>query len=73
MEEKSYSDRRWWDNPMPVSSLCDKCIHWKGFGKCEKFKDKVPREILEKSFPGTRNFDEGYCKNRKQKDSNDVQ
>lgn len=68
MEKKPYSERRWWDNPMPISSLCDKCIYWKGFGKCEKYEDKVPRETLNKSFPGTENFQEDYCPYRRSKE-----
>ena len=59
--KKPYSDRRWWDNPMPISSLCGDCLHWHVFGKCDKYETKVPREVLDKSFPGTENFDENYC------------
>lgn len=69
MDKKLYSDRRWWDNPMPISSLCGKCSRWHGFGKCDKYKDSVPEEVLEKSFPGTEKFDNDYCPYRKNKDA----
>ena len=61
MEKELYSDRRWWDNPMPKSSMCAECKYGRGFLKCDKYETKVPREILDKSFPGTENFDENYC------------
>lgn len=64
-DKKPYSDKRWWDNPMPVFSLCGKCKYWKGFGKCEKLST-VPDEILDKSFPGTERFDENYCQYREE-------
>lgn len=73
MEKKPYSDRRWWDNPMPISSLCNICENWLGRGKCKKYQDKVPREILEKSFPGTERFEEDYCEYRKEKDISDIE
>ena len=61
---KPYSDSRWHDNPMPKSSLCAECKYWRGFLKCDKYETKVPREILDKSFPGTEDFDENYCPHR---------
>ncbi|MCI8748492.1 MAG: hypothetical protein HFH67_11625 [Lachnospiraceae bacterium] len=67
MEKKLYSDPRWWDNPMPKSSLCPECIYWQGFLKCDKYEQKVPMEVLDKSFPGTENFDENYCPYRTEK------
>ena len=67
MKKKSYSDPRWWDNPTPISSLCGKCRYWHGFGKCDKYETKVPQEILNKSFPGTENYDENYCPYREEK------
>ena len=71
MEKKPYSDHRWWDNPMPISSLCNSCENWLGRVKCKKYEDEVPREILNKSFPRTENFKENYCEYRKEKDTSD--
>lgn len=59
--KKPYSDKRWWDDPKPISSLCGECALWRGFGKCDKYETKVPKEIMDKSFPGTEKFDENYC------------
>lgn len=61
MEKKPYSDSRWWDNPMPVDSACGNCRFYQGFLKCEKYSPKIPMNILDKSFPGTAEFDENYC------------
>lgn len=61
MEEKLFSDRRWWDNPGGILSQCGDCIHWHGFGKCDCYDPIVPKEILDKSFPGTEMYDEHYC------------
>lgn len=69
MEKKPYSGRRWFDNPMPISSLCNQCKKWKGRGKCEKYIPQIPSEVIDKSFPGTENFDEGYCPYRENKDA----
>lgn len=68
MEKKPYSDRRWWDNPMPISSYCNDCKHWKGFGKCDKYENGVPKEILDKSFPNHADFNENYCEYREEKE-----
>lgn len=61
---KPYSDDRWHGNPEFIPSLCGNCKHWKGFGKCEKYDQKVPEGILCKSFPGTEKYDENYCQYR---------
>ena len=66
MEKKPYSDRRWWDSPGFIASLCGKCK----FGpssQCSKFPSGVPRELWVKSFPGTENFEENYCPYREDK------
>ncbi len=64
MERKSYSDRRWYDAPMAITSQCCECIHWRGFGECEFYAPRIPMELTKKSFPGTRNYDEYYCQYR---------
>ncbi len=66
MDKKLYSDPRWWDNPMPKSSLCGKCVYWRGFLKCDKYEDRIPDEIRKKSYVGTENFDENYCPYREE-------
>lgn len=68
MEKKPYSDPRWWDNPMPKSSACGNCKFYQGFLKCEKYNPKIPMAILDKSFPGTEEFDENYCPHRTEGD-----
>ncbi len=32
-----YSDRRWYDNPGFIPSLCNDCENWLGRGKCKKY------------------------------------
>lgn len=63
---KPYSDRRWWDDPRGYASVCPKCIYHYGFGKCEKYPDGIPREVLKQSFPGTENYNKKYCEFRKE-------
>lgn len=65
--KKPYSDRRWYDNPGFIPSLCGSCKYWRGFGKCDKYQEKVPQEFLDKSFPGTDKFEENYCLYRESK------
>lgn len=67
MEKKPYSDRRWWDNPMPIFSLCGKCKHWRGRDKCDKYDSIIPEKVMDKSFPGTEEYDENYCPYRTEK------
>lgn len=67
MNKKPYSDRRWNDNPMPISSLCNDCAYWLGRGKCKKYEPKIPSEIMDKSFPGIEEFEKNYCQYRKEK------
>ena len=64
MEKKLYSDHRWWDNPMPKSSLCAECKYWQGFLKCDKYEQGIPDKIRKKSYIGTEDFDENYCIHR---------
>ena len=68
MGNEPYSDLRWRDNPMPKFSLCGKCKHWHGFGKCDRYESKVPKEIMDQSFPGTSKFIEKYCAYRENKE-----
>ncbi len=67
MGSKPYSNSRWWDNPMPVDSLCNNCKYYQGYLNCGKRKSKIQRDILDKSFPGTEKFDENYCQYREEK------
>ena len=68
MWEKPYSHPRFWDNPMPVFSQCRDCRYWHGRGKCDKYEpDRVPEEVMDKSFPGTEEYDENYCPYREEK------
>lgn len=64
MGEKLYSDPRWWDNPAPKSSACRNCKFYQGSLKCEKYAQKIPIDVLNKSFLGTKQFDENYCSHR---------
>lgn len=68
MYEEPYSHPRWWDNPMPKASACGNCKFYQGFLKCEKYDSKIPMDILDRSFPGTENFDEAYCPYRTEGD-----
>ncbi len=68
MYEEPYSHPRWWDNPMPVSSLCEKCIYCGPGVTCEKYPLQIPDELYDKSFPGAAEFDENYCPDRTEKD-----
>lgn len=61
MEKKPYSDSRWRDNPQLITSQCSFCLHWHGFGKCDKL-GIVSQDILDKSFLGSKNYDPEYCK-----------
>lgn len=68
MWEEPYSHPRWWDNPMPVSSLCEKCEYCRRGVTCEKYPLQIPDELYDKSFPGTDEFDENYCSYRVEKE-----
>lgn len=66
MSKKPYSDPRWWDNPGFIFSLCDSCKYGPS-GRCSKYPGgETPKELLDKSFPGTENFDENYCPYREE-------
>lgn len=60
-----YSDRRWRDAPKGINSACGECKFHYGFGKCEKYTEGIPRELLKQSFPGTEGYKKKYCKYRK--------
>ncbi len=63
---KLYSDQRWWDNPMPIDSLCNTCIYQKGI-ECDKYPKGIPDVILNKSFPVPgKAVDKTYCEYRKE-------
>lgn len=64
-----YSDKRWWIASKPLDSGCNFCQFYYGFGKCEKYPDKIPRDILDKSFPEPGKEDKfpEYCDFRKEK------
>lgn len=64
---KPYSDKRWHDDPGANFSLCGDCRNWLGFGKCKKYDEKVPKEVMDQSFPNTEKFREDYCKHRQRK------
>ena len=61
---KPYSDKRWTDVPKAIDSQCGDCIHHYGFGKCEKYPDGIPKELLKQSFPETRNYNKKYCEHQ---------
>lgn len=64
---KPYSAQRWWDNPMPVDSLCNTCIYQKGC-ECAKYPSGIPDVILDKSFPKPgKEVDKTYCEYREEK------
>ncbi len=65
MKKRPYSDSRWRDNPMPISSKCRSCEYYRGARKCDKYPEGIPKEIEDKSFPGIEEYDENYCKYRK--------
>lgn len=62
---KPYSDKRWWIAPRGITSECGNCIFDFGYGKCEKYPDGIPKEMIDKSFPGTEEYKKKYCKYRK--------
>lgn len=47
MSKKPYSDPRWYDDPGGISSQCNTCAHYHGFGKCDAFPERIPRKILD--------------------------
>jgi hypothetical protein len=55
---KPYSHPRWWDDPKPKDIQCNFCKHSLGRGKCEAFKDGIPRALKtveithDKPYPG---------------------
>lgn len=59
-----YSDRRWSDTPKGIDSECNFCRYHYGYGKCEKYPEGIPKEMLKQSFPGTRNYNKKYCEHR---------
>ena len=68
MMEKPYSDKRWWDNPMPIDSMCNFCIYQKGI-ECDKYPKGIPNDILDKSFPEPgKETDKTYCEYRVEKE-----
>ena len=78
MKYKPYSHPRWWDNPMPIDSLCNFCAFHRIFQECDKYPDGIPNEIFNKSFPTfyrpaidpeSKRFDENYCEYRVYSDS----
>lgn len=68
MLEKPYSHPRWWDNPMMISSLCEKCRYITSGNTCEKYPQQIPDELYDKSFPGTKEYDAAYCQYRVEKE-----
>ena len=66
MKKKLFSHPRWWDVPVSRTSLCTTCKYWLGFENCIK-RGKVPLEMIKKSFRGSENFDENYCRYREEK------
>lgn len=40
-------------NPGVVSSQCNHCRHYWGFGRCDAYPDNIPREILGNQFEHT--------------------
>lgn len=66
---KPYSDKRWWDNPMPIDSLCNFCKYDRGFLKCDKYPNGIPQDITDKSFPEPgKEIDKTYCEYREERE-----
>ena len=40
-------------NPGVISSQCNNCKHYQGFGKCDAYPDNIPREIIGNQFEHT--------------------
>ena len=55
--------KRFTQNPGTQFSNCNKCDLYLGRAKCEKYPDKIPNEILDKSFIKD---DYSYCEYRKE-------
>lgn len=66
MEQTPYSDRRWHEAPGRIKSKCHTCQYDRGFAKCDKYPEGIPREITLSSFPGTEKYKKRYCKFRKE-------
>ena len=67
--EKLYADKRWWMPSKPLDSGCSFCQLYYGFGKCEKYPDGIPRDVLTSSFPepGKEDRFPTYCDSRQEK------
>jgi hypothetical protein len=50
LEKKLFSDPRWHSAPRAVPSQCNTCRHYLGFGECEGFGGRIPREIANNHF-----------------------
>lgn len=55
--------KRFTQNPGTQFSNCNECDLYLGYGKCEKYPDKIPRELSLKSYVKD---DYSYCKYRKE-------
>jgi len=62
MNQKPYSNPRWWDVPKSEVLVCCKCVHYLGRANCVAFPERIPKELLtveishDKPYPG----DGGY-------------
>ena len=66
---KQYSDRRWRDAPKAYPSECSSCTNYRGYAKCAKYPEGIPREVLKQSALGTESYNKKYCDMKKLKKS----
>lgn len=57
----AYESERWWCDPGAKGVMCNTCVHYLGFAKCEAFPERIPRALLDREehdtpFPGDNGF-----------------
>ena len=53
----AHERERWHNDPGGQKIMCDRCIHYRLFAKCDAFPDGIPSELLHREehntpFPG---------------------
>lgn len=53
----AYESERWRCDPGATGIMCNDCIHYHGFAKCDAFPDGIPHDLIYREehdtpFPG---------------------
>lgn len=53
----AYESERWRGDPGARDVMCNHCVHYHGFAKCDAFPDGIPRDLIRRKehdtpFPG---------------------